>query len=344
MVLPGCRPEDFDVDALLAALQVELAHRPMTIDLTVPSAPPEHHPGPEVIAVPAVRFPACDTTRVLLTLDDRARRRILRRGMDLRAVAAGVRPRAVALGIAELLREAPGREPAAAAAPPPAAEPAPAAGAVPAVARPALTLAGGRRWWLAVAFGTGVGVARGESECAWNEGGQPDGKNYSGYCVKWSGARRTPVAGGLASAPFHVAPEIGLHLTERLALSLQGRLQVATLADEGAADTAVAVLARGLWVREWDRLRVHVALALGGGTVRYRAPLGAVATNADVPALQQRSIVDTVPAGSVLFGPGVGVAYLASRVVALQAEVNALAAAPDTTLLVDFTLGVSLSF
>jgi hypothetical protein len=202
----------------------------------------------------------------------------------------------------------------------------------------------GRRWWLTVGFGTGFGLATGNSECAWNEGVQGDGRNYSGYCATWSGSKPTPIKTGFASAPFHIAPEFGYYLTQRFALTLQGRIQVATMADAGAANGSIAALGRALYFFGTEKLRYYVGGAAGGGYIRHRVTLGQVATNATDPAIQARDIVDTVKAGPVLFGPTAGVYYDFSKYVGLQAEINALAAAPDATFNIDVNFGINLNF
>src|SRR5262249_34854632 len=72
--------------------------------------------------------------------------------------------------------------------------------------------AGGRNRhdiWLSAAFGSGVGVATGKAELEQN----------------------INIATGVAPSILHVAPELGVFVTESVALSLQGRLQVLTLAD-----------------------------------------------------------------------------------------------------------------
>jgi hypothetical protein len=189
-----------------------------------------------------------------------------------------------------------------------------------------------------------VGLARGDSECAWNEGTQPDGRNYSGFCVHGGGAMRTRVEAGLATTPLHLSPEVGYFLSARWALSLQGRIQVLTLADKGAADWAVAVLARAACFFGRGPFRPYVMAGLGGGYLRHRVTLGVVATKAEDPAIRDRSIVDTVRAGPVLVTAGGGLRYQVSGPLALQAELGLLAAMPEATVHVDLTLGVVVAF
>jgi hypothetical protein len=201
-----------------------------------------------------------------------------------------------------------------------------------------------RRFWLTVGIGTGFGLATGHSECAWDEGPQDDGKNYSGFCVVQPGAKTTKISAGFASAPLHLAPEVGYYFTQRFALSLQGRIQLLTLADAGAAVGAIAGVARGLYFFGGESFRYYVSFAAGGGLIRHTVPLGAVATKADDPAIKARNIKDTVRGGPFLFGPGVGIFYTFSKYVGVQAELNAWAGVPDATFNLDINVGVNLNF
>ncbi|MBI5478101.1 MAG: hypothetical protein HY906_04555 [Deltaproteobacteria bacterium] len=346
VMIPGCRPADFDPDAFLAALQVELASRMLTIDLTTPEEAWERDEnGPQAAAALVLKFPSCETTRALLVLRDRARRQVHRRAMELHELAPPLRPRALALSVAELLRLPPRDRPSPAMRSAPAASaPHPARAAGAEGPPPRAEVARPPRWWLGVGLGAGVGLARGSSECAWNEGPQPDGRNYSGSCVHGGAAKTTPVRGGLTTAPLHLAPEAGFHAGARWAVSIQGRIQVLTLADEGAHDWAAAVLGRASCFFGSPRLRYYVVAGLGGGYLRHRVPLGAIATMADDPAIRERSIVDTVRAGPVLFSVGGGLRYQVSSHLGLQGEVSFLAAAPEATAHADLNLGVYLGF
>jgi hypothetical protein len=346
VMIPGCRPADFDPDAFLAALQVELASRLLTIDLTTPEEAWERDEnGPQAVAALVLRFPTCETGRALIVLRDRVRRQVHRRAMELHEVAPALRPRALALSVAELLR-LPTRPITS-----PATRPAPATSephAVPEPPReaPAPRADAGRRqrWWLGFGLGAGAGLVRGTSECAWNEGPQADGRNYSGFCVKGVDSKKAHVATGLATSPLHLAPEVGYHLSSRWAVSIQGRIQVLTLADEGAAERAYAVLGRASYCFGAARLRAYVAAGLGGGYLRHRVNLGVVATTADDPAIQQRSIVDTVRAGPVLFNVAGGLRYQLLDRLGLQAELSLLAAAPDATVHADLTVGLYFGY
>jgi hypothetical protein len=350
VMIPGCRPADFDPDAFLAALQVELASRLLTIDLTTPEEAWEREEnGPPAAAALVLRFPTCSTGRALLVLRDRSRRQVHRRAVELQELAASLRPRALALSVAELLRvpaqgrAAPATRPAPTSAPVTLAPP-PALEAGPASPPPRPAAPRAPRWWLGFGLGAGVGSASGHSECAWNEGPQPDGRNYSGFCVHGRDAKTTRLESGTGTSPLHLAPEIGYYLTARWALSIQGRFQVLTLVDKGAAERAAAALARVSYVFGDFALRPYVMAGAGGGWVRHRVNLGRVATLADDPAIQQRAIVDTVRAGPVLFTVGGGVRYQLSRHVGLQAELGLLAGMPETTVHLDLTVGVYLGF
>jgi hypothetical protein len=201
-----------------------------------------------------------------------------------------------------------------------------------------------RRFWITAGIGTGFGLAYGYSECAWNEGPQPDGRNYSGFCVVGANAAKTKISPGFATAPLHVAPEIGFYLTERWAIGVQGRLQVITLADSGAATAAMAGVARGLYFFGIEKFRYYLSFALGGGQIRHTVPLGKVATHADDPLIQARNIKDTVLGGYFIFGPGFGITYEFSKYVGLMAELNAWAGVPKVTFNLDINVGLTLNF
>lgn len=209
-----------------------------------------------------------------------------------------------------------------------------------------------RRFWITAAIGTGFGLAYGYSECAWDVGPQGD-LNYSGFCVIGKDAKKTKISPGFATAPLHVAPEFGLYLSEHWAISLQGRFQVLTLADAGAATAAPAGVARGLYFFGKERFRYYLSFALGGGIIRHTVPLGKVATKAcpdGAPssdpcwAIENRNIKDTVMGGYVLFGPGFGITYEFSKYVGLVAELNAWAGVPKITFNIDLNVGLSLNF
>jgi hypothetical protein len=198
-----------------------------------------------------------------------------------------------------------------------------------------------RRFWVTVGIGTGVGVATGKSECDWNYASDP---RYQGQCVVRPGDpnfKPTLISPGIASAPLHIAPEVGLYLGDRFAVSVQGRLQVLTLADKGASTGAPAFFGRGLYFFGRDRVRYYLAFAAGGGYIRHVVDIGRVVMS---DAERNRSVKDTVRGGPVLFGPGAGIYYEFSSHVGLQAELNALAGVPDATFNVDLNLGVNLNF
>jgi hypothetical protein len=201
-----------------------------------------------------------------------------------------------------------------------------------------------RRFWITAGIGTGFGLAYGYSECAWNEGPQSDGRNYSGFCVIGKDAQKTKISPGFATAPLHVAPEFGLYITEHWAVSLQGRFQVLTLADAGAATAAPAGVARGLYFFGIEKFRYYLSFALGGGMIRHTVPLGKVATLAEDEAIKSRNIKDTVMGGYVLFGPGFGITYEFSKYVGLMAELNAWAGVPKITFNLDINVGLTLNF
>ena len=204
------------------------------------------------------------------------------------------------------------------------------------------------RLWVFVGAGAGVGLATGHSECKWDAGPQPDGLNYSGFCVVGGSVAETGdytnISTGFAPAPLHIAPEIGYRIGSRFALSVEGRFQVLTLADPGAATAAPAGVLRGIYFFGGQRFHPYLAFAVGGGIIRHTVPLGKVATKADAPEIRNRNIKDTVLGGWFLFGPGVGFMYDFSRNLALVMEVNLWAGVPHYTFNVDLNIGPAVKF
>ena len=116
---------------------------------------------------------------------------------------------------------------------------------------------------------------------------------------------------------------------------------VLTMADADTATGAVAFVGRGLYFFGTERARYYVGGAVGGGYIRHRVAICPNGQNCPEPA---RNIVDTVKGGPALFGPTAGLYYEFSKVVGLQAEVNALAGVPEATFNIDINFGLNLNF
>jgi hypothetical protein len=151
-------------------------------------------------------------------------------------------------------------------------------------------------------------------------------------------------AGPLAAGLAHALPEIGYQLTDRLSLSVQGRLQYAPV--DGSGDplpgtprqTATAVLLRGtLGFGEGPFHAIATACVGGGKDGGFRLVVPA-SNKADLP----RS--DTVQGGPFLAGVGGGLVYHFSRRVALPLEVRALAGFPSLAAVLEVGTGVVFAF
>jgi hypothetical protein len=178
-------------------------------------------------------------------------------------------------------------------------------------------------YWFGVALGTGVGLATGTAELAQDSAG-----------------RSINIATGLAPAMLHLAPEFGFFVSQHVALSVQGRIQVVTAADPQEpmrgqpASGAIAALGRVLYFFGRDTFRLYGGFAFGGGEMRHTVDVGT--------AVGINGATDTVNAGPVFFGPSFGLHYDLSDHVGLVGEIQALLGADDFTFNVDANLGLAL--
>lgn len=105
VVTPECPLETIDVVESLRLLRIELVGDAVAqVDLVTAAAPPADEPGR--IAIVHLRVAPCapDATAIEVIIDDAVTRKRVRRSLDAGGVPRDVRPRALALGIAELLR------------------------------------------------------------------------------------------------------------------------------------------------------------------------------------------------------------------------------------------------
>ena len=150
-----------------------------------------------------------------------------------------------------------------------------------------------------------------------------------------------PLAAGLA----HALPEVGYQLTDRLSLSLQGRLQYLPVKGSGdplpgkPRQTALAVLARGAFAFGEGPLHAIATAAVGagpkGGGFRLTVP-----DNADTG--MPRS--DTVRGGPFLAGIGGGIVYHFSRRISLPLELRLLAGFPSLAGILEAATGLAIAF
>ena len=146
--------------------------------------------------------------------------------------------------------------------------------------------------------------------------------------------------GGLGQA----LPEIGVQLTRRLALSIQGRHQYIPTSGSGdpeagrsAPQLAHAVLLRAQYAAlEFGDLQVLGTAAAGyGSALRMKVN----------PAPQQGLVAsDTVAAGPGVVGPGLGLAYNLTHQFILGVEARSLVGLPSFGVMAEASAGVQYAF
>jgi len=157
----------------------------------------------------------------------------------------------------------------------------------------------------------------------------------------------------------HVVPELGYFLAPNLLLSLQLRVQFVSGATSerdpklvmcgsdhlcSPSKGATAIFARAAWfARSASRVRPYVSAMVGAGQVRHLVTIPRATTCGDDPN-HPVECVDTVLAGPVFFGPGVGVAMNLAPTFALVLGANSLLGFPRFTFHVDLDAGVALEF
>jgi len=166
-------------------------------------------------------------------------------------------------------------------------------------------------------------------------------------------------AGLELSRLVHLAPEIGYYVSSTLLLSVQLRLQLITGVTDyhaggmnpagGCGDDnicpagtyAFAGFARASYFFGEGDLRTYVAGMAGLGTIRH------VATFESKPicgADQKTTCVDTVPAGPIFLGAGVGIMYSVSPAFALTLGTNVLAGFTKFTIHADVNAGIAFEY
>ena len=191
-----------------------------------------------------------------------------------------------------------------------------------------------KRLFVAILGGAGLGWVSGTGEETRND-------------VVSSGVDWTPTG--------QLAPELGVFVTPRLMLGVQGRLQLvrgATAyrppgAEPGEcgdgvcspATGAIAALAKATWfvTDSGSAFQPYLSLSAGGGTIRHVSPVRSPATCGS----GTQPCKDTIAGGPALFGPGVGFRYGVSDTVGIVAEIGALVGVPNFTANADLNIGVA---
>jgi len=182
-----------------------------------------------------------------------------------------------------------------------------------------------RKWWLGLGAGTGFGYAKG------------DGLEYRKDLQSKFGP-------GFGYAGLgQVSPELGVHISPRMALALSGRFQWIHQAGSGAnsngyATGANAALLRLMFFTGPDRIRVHAGPTLGVGVFRF------VVSN----VTSDPGVKDTVKGGPLLGGANLGLAYGLSPGVSPRfsfiVDLNGLVGFPAFSAVGDVNLGLQVNF
>lgn len=157
----------------------------------------------------------------------------------------------------------------------------------------------------------------------------------------------------------HVVPELGYFLAPNVLVSLQLRVQFVSGATSerdpnlvmcgsdhlcSPSKGAVAVFARAVWfARGASKVRPYVSAMVGAGQVRHLVTIPGTTSCGDDPN-HPVECVDTVLAGPVFLGPGIGVAMNLAPTFALVLGANSLLGFPRFTFHVDLDAGVALEF
>jgi hypothetical protein len=195
----------------------------------------------------------------------------------------------------------------------------------------------GPHWFLGLGLGSGIGWTTGNGE------------------VNVSNKISPP---GFAPAQLgHLLPEIGYFFGPRWLLSLQLRLQLVTGPTEepdkadlmcgsdhvcSPAKYALAVLGKVAYLMGSSDFHPFVSLAAGGGYIRHVATF--TSTGKVCGADGTQTCVDTVAAGPVLIGPGVGFLYNLTDAFALSLGASTFLGFPTFTFHIDFNAGVAVEF
>jgi len=155
----------------------------------------------------------------------------------------------------------------------------------------------------------------------------------------------------------HVVPEFGYFLAPNVLLSLQLRVQFISGATSerdpnlvmcgsdhlcSPSKGATAVFARAAWfARSASKVRPYVSAMVGAGQVRHLVAIPRANSCGDDPN-HPVECVDTVLAGPVFLGPGMGVAMNLAPNFALVLGANSLLGFPRFTFHVDLDVGVAL--
>ncbi|MGB8296100.1 MAG: hypothetical protein WCG85_11800 [Polyangia bacterium] len=164
-------------------------------------------------------------------------------------------------------------------------------------------------------------------------------------------------AGYSLASMFQLVPELGYQVTDRFAISLQGRIQYASLDSQGwlTDDTkaktppswALAVFLRGQYAFfNAGNFQFFASGIAGGGTRAFMGYVPKACTDKAGYTCPTTGTdhSDTISAGPVAFGAGAGVMYHLSRDFALWLEVRGLASVSPIMVLAEGNGGVAFAY
>ncbi len=190
--------------------------------------------------------------------------------------------------------------------------------------------------WLVLALGSGGGYHSGAPEMnPVDTNTPPQGIRVSGF--------------GLASVG-HLAPEIGFFPRDGLVVSVQGRLQYVTGAQDveigprtyRPATLAIAGLAKLTWFPRAARTRLRPFLTAQAGAGQIRHSITTPASANLTGCGPGPTCKDTVMGGLGLAGLGAGVTWMLDQNLAVYAAFNVLAGMPNFVINGDLNLGIAI--
>jgi hypothetical protein len=184
-------------------------------------------------------------------------------------------------------------------------------------------------------------------------GRRPPGRPFLGLGIGWgygwhpAGAldfrRDLRASGGTAPAGRVVLnPEIGYQLNDAISLSVQGRVQL--IGASGSGDGTLGAPARGAWA------------VLGRGSYHFGTGRAQLVASAAFGAGQGFRLVvepqpqaglfrnDSVAAGPLVMGPGLGAIYHLGQHAAVVADLRMFAGLPRFATVVDLSSGIAIAF
>jgi hypothetical protein len=202
---------------------------------------------------------------------------------------------------------------------------------------------GKRKWWIGIGGGSGFGFAKGDGLEAVNASTEtlPGGQGFHDLQNNFQ-------AGGAWAGLGHLAPEVGIHITPNIAVSLEGRFQYIPQPDKYkkfAATGALSGLLKLIVYTKQSQIRFFGAAIAGGGEgFRFVVKPASIVTDPNNSLYKVRDFQDTVKGGPLIGGAGIGMYYEATRRVSLVLAVNGLAGFPTFSFVVDGNLALQFNF